>query len=60
MLSCIITWHLVAALRGTAKFKSGYHALMMREGREEIQWQHVEAVETALGESQDAISKLEY
>ena len=35
-VSCVITGHLVAALRGTAEFRSGDHALLMGEGREEI------------------------
>ena len=34
--SCMITGHLVAALRGTAKLWSGNHALLMGEGREDI------------------------
>ena len=40
MASCVITGHLVAAIRRTAEFLSGYHALFMGEGRDEIfQWQ---------------------
>ena len=31
--SCVITGHLVAVLRGTAKFRSVDHALLMGEGR---------------------------
>ena len=34
--SCIIMGNLVAALRGTAEFRLGDHALLMEEGREEI------------------------
>ena len=34
--SCIITGHFVTALRGTAEFRLGDHALLMGEGREEI------------------------
>ena len=34
--SCGITGHLVAVLRGTADFRSGNHALLMGEGREDI------------------------
>ena len=31
--SCMITGHLVAALRGTAEFRSDNHAFLMEEGR---------------------------
>ena len=31
--SCIIIGHLFTALRGTARFRLGYHALLMGEGR---------------------------
>ena len=31
--SCIIIGHLFTALCGTAKFRLGYHALLMGEGR---------------------------
>ena len=31
--SCIITGHLVMALRRTAEFRSGDHTLLMEEGR---------------------------
>ena len=34
--SCMITGHLVAALWGTAKFRSGDHALLVGEGRGDI------------------------
>ena len=51
MASCVITGHLVAALRGTAEFRSGDRALLMEEGREEIQRRHTEAAEAALGEA---------
>ena len=40
--SCVITGHLVVAPHGTAKFKMGNHALLMGEGRDEIQRRHVE------------------
>ena len=36
MASCVITGHLVATLRGTVENRSGNHALLMEEGREEI------------------------
>ena len=56
-MSCIITGHLVTAVRGTEEFRSGDHSLLMGEGREEIQRRHVEAADTALGEAQAATSK---
>ena len=34
--SCVITGHLIVALRRTAESRSGNHALLMGEGREEI------------------------
>ena len=34
--SFFIIGHLFAALRGRSEFRSGYHALLMGEGREEI------------------------
>ena len=36
MESSVITVHLVVVIYGTAEFRSGYHALVMGEGREEI------------------------
>ena len=42
---CVITGHLVTALSGTAEFRSGNHALLMGDGREEIRRQHAEAAE---------------
>ena len=47
-VSCVVTGHLVAALRGTAEFSLGDHALLMGEVREEIRWRHAEVAETAL------------
>ena len=55
--SFIITVHLVAALCGTDEFRSGDHALLMGEGREEIRQKHAKAAKTALGEAQAAASK---
>ena len=55
--SCVITGHLFAELHGTAEFRSGDHALLMGEGREEIQRRHAEEAETTLGEARDAASK---
>ena len=52
--SCMVTGHLVAALRGTAKFGLGNHSLLMREGRQEKRQRHPEEAETALVESQSA------
>ena len=43
----------MAALRGAAKFKSGNHALLMGERREDIRRRHAEEAETALGEAWD-------
>ena len=54
--SCIIIGHLAAELRGTSKFGSGDHSLLMGEGREEIRMRHEEAAETALGEARAASS----
>ena len=54
--SCIITGHLVAALRRTAEFRSGNHALIMWEGREDMQHRHVEEAETDLVEARAASS----
>ena len=58
-MSCVITGHLVAVIRGTAEFRSGYHSLLMGEGWAEIQRQHAEAAEISLGEAQAAASKLD-
>ena len=58
--SCVTTCHLVAALCRTAEFRSGNHALVRGEGREEIRQQHTEAAETAdtaLGEAHASASK---
>ena len=52
MTSCIITGYLIAALRGTAEFRSGDHALLMVGGRDEIQRWHAEEADKALGEAQ--------
>ena len=49
--SCIITGHLVTEIHGTAEFRSGYHALLMGEGRYEIRRWHAEAVDTELREA---------
>ena len=54
--SCVITRHLVAALRGTAESRSGDHALLMVGGRDEIRKRHTQNVETELGEDQAAAS----
>ena len=48
---------LITALRRTAKFISVNHALLIGEGREDIQQRHAEAAENALGEARAAISK---
>ena len=54
--SCVITGHLVAALRGTAEFWLGYHDLLIGEVRDEIRQRHAEDTETALGEAQAVAS----
>ena len=41
--SCIITGLLVTEIHGTAEFRSGYHALLMGEGRYEILQRHAKA-----------------
>ena len=56
-VSCVITGHLVTALRGTAEFGSGDHALLMGKGREEIRRIHAEKEENALGEARAAALK---
>ena len=55
--SYVITGHLVVALRGTAEFRLGDHALLIGEKREDIRRRHAEVTETALGESWAAASK---
>ena len=57
--SCVITGYLITAIRGTAKFRSGDHDLLMREGRKDIYQRHAEEAETALGEARSATSKLD-
>ena len=54
--SCVITGHLVAALRGTGEFWSGDHALLIREGRDKIRRCHTEATDISLGEARAATS----
>ena len=51
MASCVIMVYLIAGLRGTAKFRSRNHALLMGKGREEIRRRHMEEAETTLGEA---------
>ena len=46
-------------LRGTAEFRSGDHALLIGEGREEIQSQHAESAKTALVEALATVSNLD-
>ena len=58
-VSCVITGHLVTALRGTAKFRLFDHALLMGEGRDEKRRRHSEEVETTLGEARAAALKLD-
>ena len=53
---CVITGNLVATLCGTAEFRSGDHAILMGEGRDDINRRHAEAAETALVEAWAATS----
>ena len=55
--SCVITGHLIVALGRTAEFRSGDHAPLMGEGREDIQQRHIKAAETDLREARGAESK---
>ena len=55
--SCVVTGHLVVDLRGTAKFRSDDHALLMREGREEIRRRYTEESKIFLEEAWAAASK---
>ena len=54
--SCVITGHIVAVLHETAEFWSGYYALLMEEGRDDIRWRHIEAEETSQVEAWSAAS----
>ena len=56
MVSRVITVHLTAALHGAAGFRSGDHALLMREGKDDICRWHTEDSETSLGETQASVS----
>ena len=56
MASCVITGHLVAALRCSVEYRSGDNNLLMGEGRNEIFRRQAEDVETELGEFQSAAS----
>ena len=42
-VSCVITGHLIAALHGTAEFRSGDHYLFLGEDRDEIYQRPYEA-----------------
>ena len=50
MASCVILGNLVTAFQGTSEFRSGNHALLVGEGRDEIRQRHVEEAETSLRE----------
>ena len=47
------------ALRRTAEFRSGNHAPLMGEGRENIRWRHGEEAENDLREAKATASKLD-
>ena len=53
----MITGHLVTALCGTTKFRSGDHALLMGQGKVEIKQRHAEEADTSLREDWAAASK---
>ena len=57
--SYVITGYLIAALHGMSEFRSGDHALLMREGMEEIKQRYVEEAEINLGEAWAAALKLD-
>ena len=57
MASCVITGHLLAALRRTVKIRSGDHSFLIVEGRYDILRRHAEVEKTALGEVRAAASK---
>ena len=57
VVSCVITGHLVAEIRGMDELRSGDRALLMGDVREDIWWQRAEVVETSLGEDRAAASK---
>ena len=56
MTSCVVTRHLVAALHKMVEFWSGYHALLMGEGRDEICRRRTEDADTAMGEAHSSTS----
>ena len=56
MASCVITVHLIAALRRTIDYQAGDRSLLMGEVRDEIRHQHVEDAYMSLGKSQAAAS----
>ena len=39
--SCVITGHLVSALRGQVKFRTADHAACLRDGRAAVRWKSV-------------------
>ena len=49
--SCVITGHLVAALRGQEDFRTTYHSIFLLEGRRVVQKRSVLLVEEALAET---------
>ena len=55
-VSCVLTGHLVAELCRTDEFRSGDHALLIREGSDEIQRRLSETADTALGDTWAAAS----
>ena len=49
--SCVITGHLVTALRGQEDFRTADHAAYLREGREEVRKRNAQRSEEALEET---------
>ena len=59
MSSCVITVHLVAALRGRTYFKTGDHSMLLREECVDICWRHVYNTKMALEDAMTATPALD-
>ena len=57
--SCLITVNMVASLKGITEFNIGYHVLILREGRGEIQRRHGNNTQAALEEAMEATTTME-
>ena len=51
MASCVITGHLYADIQRRTEFWTGYHALLMKEGFEDIRRRNVQNVKAVLEET---------